>query len=81
MHRKILWMGYFLQVDCILPSSPLILFFSKQKKELVSFADNREKKGVLKTLEAKKNAVTRIRTWVFAATTQSTYHYTITALM
>ena len=32
MHRKILWMGYFLQVDCILSLSPLILFFSKQKK-------------------------------------------------
>ena len=28
-----------------------------------------------------KNAMTRIRTWVFAATMQSTYHYTITALM
>ena len=27
----------------------------------------------------KATAVTRIRTWVFAATTQSTYHYTITA--
>ena len=26
-----------------------------------------------------KNAVTKIRTWVFAATMQSTYHYTITA--
>ena len=27
----------------------------------------------------KKGAVTRIRTWVVAATTQSTNHYTITA--
>ena len=29
----------------------------------------------------KKVAVTRIRTWVFAATTQSTNHYTITAVI
>ena len=28
----------------------------------------------------KKGAVTRIRTWVVAATTQSTNHYTITAV-
>ncbi len=38
------------------------------------------KKWVI-TLMAKKNAaVTRIRTWVIAATTQCTNHYTITAL-
>ena len=29
----------------------------------------------------KKSAVTRIRTWVVAATTQSTNHYTITAVI
>ena len=34
--------------------------------------------GIIK--KEKNSAVTRIRTWVFAATTQSTYHYTITAL-
>ena len=27
-----------------------------------------------------KSAVTRIQTWVFVATTQSTYHYIITAV-
>ncbi|XP_065920982.1 uncharacterized protein [Dysidea avara] len=35
--------------------------------------------GRKKEMKTRKCAVTRIRTWVFAATTQSTYHYTITA--
>ena len=30
--------------------------------------------------KGKDNAVTRIRTWVVAATTRSTNHYTITAI-
>ena len=40
------------------------------------FEGKKEKRNLI---HEKKSAVTRIRTWVVAATTQSTNHYTITA--
>ena len=56
--------------------SRLINFFSYKKKKKKKKRKKRKKKREKKCFV---NAVTRIRTWVIAATTQCTNHYTITA--
>ena len=48
--------------------------FLAKKKKMATYVDQMSVSG-----KKKKGAVTRIRTWVVAATTQSTNHYTITA--
>ena len=56
-----------------IPDEPNFLA-KKKKKKNGNIVDHVSVSG-----KKKKGAVTRIRTWVVAATTQSTNHYTITA--
>ena len=51
---------------------------AKQEKECNRYATTRSVVPIVEK-PTKKLAVTRIRTWVIAATTQGTNHYTITA--